>query len=240
VPGGARIRDSVHVFFARPGTHRENTFQIATRITFGFAERRVQVRLPHEMLVYPCIDPQPGFEELLTNVQGDMESLVRGRGNDFYRIRPYQAMESAHHVDWKATAHTGELQVREFAREQDPLVQIYLDLDVPPQQEEWFETAVDCCAFLVWRIGRKGARLHLRTQTHDLRIPEDGDAYTVLKYLAIVSPVCGATPAAPYDEISVQVVLTPSPQPLRDAGWESAYVVDPQSVPSRRPVTIGT
>lgn len=238
IPGGARIGDSVEVFFARRGAHRDNSFQFATRFPFGFAERRAQVRLPHEVLVYPCIDAQPGFEELLATVQGDIESLVRGRGNDFYRIRPYQAMESAHHVDWRATAHTGELQVREFAREQDPLVQIFLDLDVPAERGEWFETAVDCCAFLVWRIGHRGARLHLKTQTHDLRIPEDGDVYTVLKYLAEVSPVCRGGAPAPYDELSVQVVVTPSPQPPREAGWESAYVVDPRSMPPR-PVTMG-
>lgn len=234
VPGGATIRETVEVFFARRGPHRDNTFQFSTRFPFGFAERRVQVRLPHEVLVYPCIDPQPGFEELLGAVTGDMESQFRGRGNDFYRIRPYEALESSRHVDWKATAHTGDLQVREFAREQDPLVQIFLDLDVPPENAGWFETAVDCCAFLVWRIGQKGSRLHLRTQSHDLRVPEDGDIYTILKYLAEVMPVSGNSAAPPHDEHSVQVVLSASPNLLEKAGWRAAFVVDPDSFPARQ------
>ena len=232
VPGGATIRETVEVFFARRGPHRDNTFQFSTRFPFGFAERRVQVRLPREVLVYPCIDPQPGFEELLGAVTGDMESQFRGRGHDFYRIRPYEALESARHVDWKATAHTGDLQVREFARDQDPLVQIFLDLNVPPERTEWFETAVDCCAFLVWRISQKGARLHLRTQSHDLRMPEDGDIYTILKYLAEVTPVSGSAAAPPHDEHSVQIVLSSSPRSLEEAGWRAAFVVDPDSFPA--------
>ena len=44
-----------------------------------------------------------------------MEMIQRGRGHDFYRIRPYETLESARHVDWKATAHTRDLQVREYA-----------------------------------------------------------------------------------------------------------------------------
>jgi len=44
---------------------------------------------------------------------GELESYQRGRGNDLYSIRDYQFNDSARHVDWKATARTGVLQVRE-------------------------------------------------------------------------------------------------------------------------------
>lgn len=230
IPGGATIRENVEVFFSRRGPHKENTFHFSTRFPFGFAERRVQVKLPREVLVYPCIDPQPGFEELLATVEGDMETQFRGRGHDFYRIRPYDATESARHVDWKATAHTGDLQVREFAREQDPLVQIFLDLKVGGDQTAWFETAVDWCAFLAWRIAQAGSRLYFRTQRHDVRLPEDGDIYTILKYLAEVTPVSGSSPAAPYDEHSVQVVISPSPREIVEAGWQGALVVGPETL----------
>src|SRR5208282_2658667 len=107
---------------------------------------------------------QPGFEELLASVSGEMEALQRGRGHDFYRIRPYEALESSRHVDWKATAHTGDLQVREFAQEQDRSVVMYLDLDLPFEAEAWFETAVDCAAFLAFRLAGRGARVRFRTQ----------------------------------------------------------------------------
>ena len=131
IPGGATIEESVTLYFPRRGAQRQRSFQFSTRFPFGFAERREMVTTRHDIIVYPCLDPQPGFESLLDSVSGEIAAMQRGRGHDFYRIRPYEASESARHVDWKATAHTGVLQVREFAREQDWRVVIFLDLDVP-------------------------------------------------------------------------------------------------------------
>ena len=95
------------------------------------------MRLVRDIVVYPSIDAQAGFEELLISLQGEIASFYRGQGNDFYRIRPYEVLESAHHVDWKATAHTGDLQVREFAREREQAVAFFLDLDIPGSQSAW-------------------------------------------------------------------------------------------------------
>src|SRR5580658_2164893 len=143
IPGGATIEESVTLYFPRRGAQRERSFQFSTRFPFGFAERREMVTTRHDIIVYPCLDPQPGFEALLAEVTGEIEAQQRGLGNDFYRIRPYETLESARHIDWKATAHTGNLQVREFAREQDHRAVIYLDLNPPlessPAYETWFE-----------------------------------------------------------------------------------------------------
>jgi uncharacterized protein (DUF58 family) len=132
IPGGATLEETIEIRFGRRGAYRQNSFAFATRFPFGFVEKTTRVTLLREVVVYPGIDPQPGIEELLTTLGGEIESHYRGLGRDFYRIRPYQAFESARHVDWKATAHTGNLQVREFAREQELRVEMFLDRDVPP------------------------------------------------------------------------------------------------------------
>ncbi len=176
IPGGAVLEEPVELYFPKRGTQRERTFQFSTRFPFGFSERREMVTAQHDILVYPCVDPQPGFEALLLGVRGEMEEQQRGRGNDFYRIRPYEALESARHVDWKATAHTGDLQVREFAREQDNSVVIYFDLDMEgdPKTEEWFEEAVDCAAFFAYRLAERGAQLRFCTQECDISFRRRG------------------------------------------------------------------
>ena len=74
------------------------------------------VPLRQQILVYPSVQPRPEFDHLLAELSGEVKSRFRGRGHDFYRIRPYVAFESARHVDWKASAHTGDLQVREFTK----------------------------------------------------------------------------------------------------------------------------
>jgi len=221
IPGGASIEETVELYFARRGSHRENSFQFSTRFPFGFTERHIEVTLRRDILVYPSVDPQPGFEELLTAIAGEIEEHHRGRGHDFYRIRPYEAFESARHVDWKATAHTGDLQVREFAREQEHLVVIYLDLDTAPDQNAWFEKAVDCCAFLAWSIAQTGARIHFLTQEFDIRLPEEADTYTILKYLALVRTAWGKPPAGPDDENSFQIVFSSNPERMGSLGWGS-------------------
>ena len=217
VPGGAVLEESVEIYFARRGQQRERGFQFSTRFPFGFAERREMVTARHDVVVYPCLDPQPGFEGLLASVSGEIEAAQRGRGHDFYRIRPYEVLESARHVDWKATAHTGNLQVREFAREQDHRVLIYLDLDT--DAEKWFEQAVDCAAFLAFRMAETGAQIRFQTQEFDVTLPEEADIYTVLKYLALVNPKRGRPPAAPDDASSFHIVFSANPERMESLGW---------------------
>lgn len=236
IPGGATLEETIELYFARRGTHRENSFRISTRFPFGFIERRVEVVLRRDIVVYPCLDPQPGFDELLKSVTGDIEALTRGRGHDFYRIRPYEALESARHVDWKATAHTGSLQVREFAREQEHMVEIFLDLDVPLAAEEWFERAIDCCAYLAWGMAQRGARVCFRTQEFDVRLPEESDIYAILKYLALVTPAPGRPPSGPDAQNSYQVVFSANPERMTALGWgngelRSARLLGPDAFP---------
>ena len=223
IPGGGAIEESVDLYFPKRGKQRERSFQFSTRFPFGFSERREMVTAVHDILVYPCLDPQPGFESLLTDLIGELETLQRGRGHDFYRIRPYEALESARHVDWKATAHTGDLQVREFALEQEHRVLIYLDVDTPGQGgsafEQWFESAVDCCAFLAFRLNERGTRIRFQTQEFDLSLPEDGDIYTILKYLALVQPGYGKAPAVADDPASFQIVFSAKPERMAALGW---------------------
>ena len=229
IPGGAVLEESVNVCFMRRGAHRQNSFVFTTRFPFGFLDKSARVTLRREVVVYPSIEPQPGFAELLTAIVGEIETHVVGLGRDFYRIRPYEAFESARHLDWKASAHTGDLQVREFAREQEPAVEIFLDRDVPHELEDWFEHAIECCAFLTWSLWQMGASIRFRSQQFDIRVPEEGDVYAILKYLALVFPQAGKPEEAPADSGSFQIVLTASPLRFRDLGWAPAHLLAPEA-----------
>lgn len=224
VPAGSTVTEVAPLYFKRRGEYKNKTFSFSTRFPFGFTYRRAHVRLEQEVLVYPSIDAQPGFESLLGEIAGDLESRYRGRGNDFYRIRPYVLDESARHVDWRATAHTGELQVREYTRDQDPAVTIFLDLET--NDAEWFELAVECCAFLTWRLFEKGARIRFLTQRWN---PDDPHVYDILKYLAVVEPCHGLKLVIP-NEHSFQIALSTRPGELAEAGWSLARIITPGSL----------
>ncbi len=219
IPGRATLEESVDLRFSRRGAHRQNSFTFSTRFPFGFLEKTAAVKLRRDVVVYPSIEPKPGFENLLSEISGDLEAHFRGRGHEFYRIRAYEPSESARYVDWKATAHTGDLQVREFARDQERAVEIYLDRDIGAGAEPWFEEAVDCCAFLAWRLQQQGAEIRFQTQDFQVRVPEEGDVYTILRYLALVYPLQGRALEPPIDEQSFQIVFSADSSALEAAGW---------------------
>jgi hypothetical protein len=109
-----------------------------------------------------------------------------------------------------------------------------LDLVVPEDRHEWFEKAVDYCAFLVWRLGQKDLRVRFVTQQFDRTVPEEADVYAILRYLALVTPIQGTKPpSAFHDDQTIQVAVSARPSTLEDAGWEGARVVSlPELAPA--------
>ncbi|MEP6961170.1 MAG: hypothetical protein ABI995_03785, partial [Acidobacteriota bacterium] len=107
----------------------------------------------------------------------------------------------------------------EFAREQDRSVVIYLDLDVPFAAEDWFESAVECAAFLTFELGRRDTLVRLVSQEFDVTAPGAGDIYTILKYLALVTPRKGKPQVVPDDSNSYQILLTRNRELLLSLGW---------------------
>jgi uncharacterized protein (DUF58 family) len=241
IAAGTTVEETLDVCFPRRGAYRQNTFAFSTSFPFGFLEKSARVTTQREMIVYPSIDPHPGFEHLLAGIAGEIETHYRGLGRDFYRIRPYEALESARHVDWKASAHVGSLQIREFAREKEQTVEMFLDRDIPQSLDHWFEHAIECCAFLAWRLSTQGACIHFRSNGYEFRQPEDGDIYTILKYLALVYAQTGSAQEAPLDETSYQIVFTPSPGRFAEAGWMGARIISPDvlRIPDRGAAAAG-
>lgn len=237
LPGTSSVEAGVEVTFAHRGLHEKNSFRLVSRFPFGFTERRVDLNLVNEVVVYPSLEPHREAERRLAGFDAGLDAFVRTRGTDFYRIRPYEIRESARHVDWKVTAHTGELQVREFAAEREPLVEIVLDPNVPSGAEPLFEHAVECCAFLCWQIANRPARLRLVCGSFDRTLPSEGDIYTVLRFLALAKPnVLFASqaknlhhayePEPPLEAGSLRLILTASPRLAMDAGWHRDHVLD--------------
>ena len=96
IPGGARVEEPVELLFARRGSYRQNSFRFSTRFPFGFTERRINVPLLREVLIYPSIDSQPGFDDLLLSLDGEIASFYRGKATIFTASAPMKC--------WKALA----------------------------------------------------------------------------------------------------------------------------------------
>ncbi len=131
VPRQQTVQQNVELRFAARGIYRQDLLGVRTRFPFGFLEKTRRVASAVEAVVYPAVEPTGEFGEILPMVAGELESFLRGRGQDLYAIRDYQRSDTVRHVDWKASAKTGVLQVREFAREDERRVLLLFDPFVP-------------------------------------------------------------------------------------------------------------
>lgn len=118
-------------------------------------------------------------------VTGEFETFVRGRGYDLYRIREYMPEDSARHVDWKATARTGSLKVREFSREDERKLRIVFDNPAPGAvSPEAYERAVRLAASLAWHFHHEDVEVSFVAPGLD----PTADVFDFLRYLALVEP----------------------------------------------------
>ena len=194
IPKHDRVQQVVPVTFPRRGIYSQEAFRIVTRFPFGFLQKARRVDLRSEALVYPSVEPTRDFFEVLPGMQGALESLAKGRGQDLYALRDYQPRDSSRHVHWKASARLGSLMVREFTREDDCRVILVLDPHVSAgltakEADERFERAVTMCAALAWHFYERNAVLQFRTAGFETPLVEaDEIIFDILRHLATAKP----------------------------------------------------
>ena len=125
-----------HVFENR-GCFLIKDFELSTRFPFAFFRHRR--RLPARetnLLVFPKIQPLTSeIDDLQTNV-GSLATTRRGAGQDLLTLREYLPNDDLRKVDWKATARSRSLIVREFAAEDDRKITILLDPCLPEAEQK--------------------------------------------------------------------------------------------------------
>jgi uncharacterized protein (DUF58 family) len=185
LPPGAEVAADVELLIPRRGRYQQNSFGLATRFPFAFLNKSRRVRLSREILVYPSVEPTDEFFKVLPLIAGEVETFARGRGDDLYRIREYMPEDSARHVDWKATAKSGSLKVREFSREDERKVRLIFDNPGPGAvSDQAYENAVTLAASLGWHFAEGNTEACFLTPGH----PGGGDILEFLAYLATVDP----------------------------------------------------
>jgi uncharacterized protein (DUF58 family) len=185
IPAGQSAHGEIELRFTRRGSYVQNGFGLQTKFPFSFLNKTRTVSMKREVIVYPEVEATDEFFEMLPLITGELETYVRGRGDDLYRIRDYSAEDSARHVDWKATARTGELKVREFTREDERKLRLVFDNSRPEAiSPQSYERGVALAASLAW---------HFAADTTELSYAGPGysgstDVYDFLRYTALVQP----------------------------------------------------
>jgi uncharacterized protein (DUF58 family) len=228
LPPGAALAADLEICFERRGCYRESNFGVATRFPFAFLTKTRDVALEREILVYPPIEPPDELFEILPLVRGEWESFVHGRGSDLYRIREYMPEDSARHVDWKATAKSGSLKVREFSREDERKLCIVFDNPAAGLvSDAAYERAVNLAASLAWHFSSQDAEVSFVLPGHG----RSTDLHEFLARLAVIESA-----AMPGDDVlrtvdagntgEYNIVLTARPRgSLPTTFWNRSYFV---------------
>lgn len=248
LPKQERLQQSVPLTFQRRGVYRQDAFSIVTRFPFGFLQKSRRMDLKTEAIVFPSVQPTPEYMELLPVLQGALESITKGRGQDLYALRDYVHTDGARLVHWKATARSGSLMVREFTREEDSRVMLVLDphsASVVPSAanssstqtpinfvNERFERAVALCANIAWHFYQANSMLQFHSVGFDVPLaPAERNIFAILGHLAAVQPLPIDPEQRLISELSssseiFKIIVTSQPRGFfPHAVWSTSYIV---------------
>ena len=154
VPHRSAAEQRVEQLFPRRGHVLIDGFELSTRFPFGFFRRRRRLRARNvDIVVYPKPEVISDELHLLPMYAGRMPAMRRGAGHDLFSMRDYQPQDDLRHIDWKATARSRRLTVREFTSEDEKRITIVLDTRLPQigggDLSERFERGVVQAASLI-------------------------------------------------------------------------------------------
>ena len=239
IPRGESVSQTVPLRFARRGLYRQEAFRIVTRFPFGFLQKARRLDITSEALVYPSVEATPEFLDVLPGIQGAIESLAKGRGQDLYALRDYLPTDGARYVHWKASARLGSLMVREFAREDDTRILLVLDPhsdaarpNATAADLDGFERTVELCAAIAWSFHERGGLMEFRSASATVPLaPASENIFSVLRHLALVEALPVEDKQHRLAELaaeaeSIKIVVTCQPRGSIPAEvWNSSYVV---------------
>lgn len=224
IPAQACVDAEVQLNFAQRGRYQQETFGLATRFPFSFLKKTRRIKVTQELLVYPSVEPIETYLDILPTITGACQRYVRGGGCDLYGIREYRPEDPRRHVDWKASAKTGELKVREFTREEESRLRIVFDNPAPGTlAKRDYENAVNLAASLAWYFAGENADLLFAAPGYS----GGGDVYEILRYLAVVQPAAGVSVLDEFDPAEeFNLILTARPPgTIPEPIWLCSYVI---------------
>lgn len=224
IPPGMTTRGEVELEFAQRGRYVQSGFGVATRFPFSFLVKTRRVQLSKEIIVYPRVEETDELFEILPMITGEFESFVRGRGYDLYRIREYTQEDSARHVDWKSSAKSGSLKVREYAREDERRLRIVFDNPAPGAiAAEAYEKGVSLAASLAWHFSQNETDLTFAAPGYQ----GSAEIYDFLEYLALIPQAeSGDTLGHLSNSGDYNIVFTARPRgSIPNLLWEAAYFI---------------
>jgi hypothetical protein len=115
-------------------------------------------------------------------------------------------------------------------RDEQGIVEIFLDRRTEAGASRTFETAVERCAWLISNLGAGDSNVFFSSQGVELAAYEEEQFYAILKYLALVEPLIAVTSGhgteSHFRAGRARIVFSSRPGEFHETGWAGAFFVD--------------
>lgn len=128
IPRRRSIENLAEHIFPRRGRFIIKDFELSTKFPFAFFRHRRRLSAQAaEIIIFPRLLPVTDEAADLPQTIGRFVTPKKGLGQDLLALRDYQPMDDFRRVDWKATARTNRLIVREFSAEDERRITVVFD-----------------------------------------------------------------------------------------------------------------
>jgi len=116
----------------RRGTHKIGPTKLVVHDRLGLHLEQKQFEIYTELLIYPSYQDVRKMEAMvgqrtLGRMFGSHKTRQKGIGTEFFGLRNYFPMDEYRRIDWKATAKTGGIMIKEYETEKNITILILLD-----------------------------------------------------------------------------------------------------------------
>jgi uncharacterized protein (DUF58 family) len=165
-------------------------FRIATRFPFGLFEKSREIHASGELIIYPAVDPVTLPIPVGGRATGSDGAMGRGASEDILGLKSMRMGEDPRDIYWRKST-TGQLVIRERAREARPDVTLPLEVDRPAGAgADWdmgFERRIRELASRAVAHLKRGDAVAIRTHSGvTARADRLAGADPILRYLALV------------------------------------------------------
>jgi uncharacterized protein (DUF58 family) len=230
VPRRAEADQQTEQLFPARGRFIIKDFELSTKFPFGFWQRRRRLKVKEtDIFIFPQLTNLNEFAPALAKQNGQHASTRRGAGQDLLGLRDYQPADDRRFVDWKATARTGNLTVREYAAENERRVTVAFDSHLPIEKkdaeaEARFERGVSLAATLIDYYIGEGANVRLAVDGQGGNFANDKvHFYESLRRLSLVEPkleVEKEQQTIDLRDSDFTILVTSSPQDFSSSGMQ--------------------
>ncbi|MGN8026446.1 DUF58 domain-containing protein [Microbacterium sp. 22242] len=129
VPGGVAMTMTYSIAGARRGLASLGPLRLTTADPFGLFRRTDELGDPTPITIVPAVLPLPRLADRTGRAGGTAQTSSHrlGQGSDNLSPRRYVPGDSMRRIHWRATAHRGDLMVRQEEQESSPDALVVLD-----------------------------------------------------------------------------------------------------------------